>query len=379
MVHTFYREPGGEDRSFRAEVDLLRRHGHHVVEFTSTNDEFARRSPIAQATGAVWNRDALRELERVIAAQSPEVVHVQNTFPAMSPAVIRGAKAAGLPVVMSLRNYRLTCVNSYLFRDGGPCESCVGSRFPWRGVVHRCYRTRAASAVVATMNAVHHFSGTWRDSVDRFILMSEFQRSELASLVPAEKTVVKPNFLDPDPGRGAGGGGFVLYVGRLSPEKGILQLVRAWPGNGRGTPLVVVGDGPDRAEIDRLARDRGIHVLGRRGEEDVLDLVGTAEALVLPSLWFEGFPRVIVEAFARGTPVIGYDIGTQGAVLATGGGMTVPVGRPGDLVDAAISVAHDSSRRAVLSESARARFLRDHTAERNYEILIDTYSSIVRG
>src|SRR5262249_12709039 len=159
-----------------------------------------------------------------------------------------------VPVVQTLHNYRLLCVNSLLFRDQRVCEECLG-RLPWRGVVHGCYRgSRGASAAVAGMVGAHRFAGTWRKRIATYIAVSEAAREKfIAGGLPAKKIVVKPNFIHPAPAIGAGGGGYALYAGRLSPEKGIATMLEAWQGARSAIPLKVVGEGP-LAEMVAAAR-----------------------------------------------------------------------------------------------------------------------------
>uniref|UniRef100_UPI002605A42B glycosyltransferase n=1 Tax=uncultured Thermanaerothrix sp. TaxID=1195149 RepID=UPI002605A42B len=228
LVHTHYQQPGGEDAVFEAEKALLERMGHEVIALTLHNRDLEHMPRSRQAAMTVWNRAAYRELRTLSWERRPQVVHIHNTFPLASPAVIPAAKAERIPVVMTLHNYRLLCANAVFFRQGRVCEECLG-RLPWRGLVYGCYgASRTASAVVATMLAVHRAWGTW-GLVDRYVVLTEFARQKfIRAGFPAEKLVVKPNFVDPDPGMGVSQGRYALFVGRLSPEKGVRTLLGAW-------------------------------------------------------------------------------------------------------------------------------------------------------
>ncbi len=374
-LHTHYQQPGGEDSSFIAEVALLRERGQLVFPLTFLNKDLEGLPPWRQAGLTLWNREAYRRVQEAIRERRPDILHVHNTFPLASPAVIHAAKAEGVPVVMTLRNYRLLCVNALFFRQGRVCEDCLGG-LPWRGVLHRCYRdSRPASAVVAGMLTLHRAWGTW-NLVDRFIALTEFARGKfLEAGLPPEKVAVKPNFVHPDPGPGEGRGGYALFVGRLSPEKGVFTLLEAWRLLGGRIPLKVVGDGPIMPEVSRLAQEvPGVEVLGRKGPEEVYALMGEASFLVFPSEWYETFGRVAIEAFAKGTPVLAARIGAVAEV--TDHGRTGLHFRPGDPEDLAAQVEWLLSHPAELSrmrKEARAEYEAKYTAEGNYQMLMNIY------
>nr|WP_237182009.1 glycosyltransferase [Rhodothermus bifroesti] len=332
-----------------------------------------------QAAVTVWNGEAYQNFRALIREKRPQVVHIHNTFPLASPAVIHAAKAEKLPVVMTLHNYRLLCVNALFFRQGRVCEDCLG-HLPWRGVVHGCYRdSRAASAVVAGMLTFHRLLGTW-DMVDRYIVLTEFSRQKfIRAGFPPEKLVVKPNFVHPDPGVGAGKGGYALFVGRLSPEKGVGTLLKAWESLGGRVPLKIVGDGPLAQEVSLTTqRIQGVEWLGRKDLEEVYALMGDAAFLVFPSEWYEGFPRVIAEAFAKGLPILVTAVGSQGSIIDDG--RTGLLFCPGDPEDLAAKVewllAHPRDL-ARMRQEARAEYEAKYTAERNYQMLMEIYQQAI--
>jgi glycosyltransferase involved in cell wall biosynthesis len=375
ILHTHYQQPGGEDGVVAAEVALLRERGHRVEVLAFHNRELEGLPPWRQAALTFWNREAYRRVREAVRSLRPQVVHVHNTFPLASLAVVRAAKAEGVPVVMTLHNYRLLCVNALLFRQGRVCEACLG-RLPWRGAVYGCYReSRPASAVVAGMLAFHRLLGTL-EGVDRFIALTEFAREKfLQAGFPPQKLVVKPNFVHPDPGPGEGRGGYALFVGRLSPEKGVGTLLRAWEVLGGRVPLKVVGDGPLGEEVGRAAaRLPGVEWLGRRSPQEVYALMGEAAFLVFPSEWYEGFPRVLAEAFARGLAVLATALGSQGAIVEDG--RTGLHFRPGDPLDLAAKadwlLSHPEAL-AQMRREARREYEEKYTAEKNYEMLVVIY------
>lgn len=379
IVHTHYLQPGGEDVTFRAGAALLRGQGHDVIAVTLHNRDLEGMPPWRQAAVTVWNGELYRRLRSLIRERRPQVVHIHNTFPLASPAVIRAAKAEGMPVVMTLHNYRLLCVNALFFRQGRVCEDCLG-HLPWRGVVHGCYRgSRAASAAVAGMVSLHRLLGTW-SLVDRFIALTEFARQKFIQAgFPPAKLVVKPNFVHPDPGAGAGRGGHVLFVGRLSPEKGVKTLLRAWERLGGKVPLKIVGDGPLAGEVRQaVKRMPEVEWLGRKAPEDVYALMGDAALLVFPSEWYETFGRVAIEAFAKGTPVVASDLGALAELVHHGRtGLLFRSGDPEDLAAKVEWLLSHPKELARMRREARAEYEAKYTAERNYEMLMEIYQQAI--
>lgn len=377
MVHNRYRIRGGEDESTDAERDLLRRHGHRVDLFEAHNDDIVDDRPLGVAAGTIWSRRAAAALAHKLRAGSYDLVHVQNFFPLLSPAVHYVAKRHGLPVVQSLRNYRLLCVNGMFFRDGRPCEKCADKSVPWPGVQHGCYReSRTASAAVAAMVATHNLLRTWHRKVDLFLALSEFTRAKfVASGIPPERIAVKPNFLPDGHEPGTGEGGFALYVGRLSPEKGIATMLEAWRQLPGDLGLRIVGEGPLEPLIRRhAADDPRITLLGVRPHDEVLAMMRDAAVLLFPSEWYETFGRVAIEAYAVGTPVIASDLGAVAEIVEPEvTGLRFTAGDAGDLACKVQDLLRDPQRLARLRQSARAAFEARYSTERNIELMTTLY------
>ena len=377
VVHNFYQQPGGEDQVFAEEVGLLRANGHAVETFTVHNDTVAQLGKFALARRTLWNDESYDRIAELVRRERPAIVHFHNTFPLVSPAGYHAARDNGARVVQTLHNYRLMCPAATFFRDGHVCEDCQGRFVPWPSVVHACYRdSRAASAVAATMLARHRASGTYRDAVDVYVALTEFSRGKFVEAgLPAGKIVVKPNFVAPDPGEGAGGGGYALFIGRLSPEKGVSTLLKAWECLGGRVPLKILGDGPLREQVvEAAARVPGIEYLGRRPSEQVYAILGGAEMLVFPSLWYEGLPRTIVESFAKGTPVIASRLGSMAELVSPGStGLLFAPGDPAELARHVGELLDNPTLLSDLRRGARREFLRAYTAERNYPLLMQAY------
>lgn len=376
VCHNFYQRPGGEDEVFRAETRLLSSRGHQVVTYTAENETIRGASRLEVAGRTLWNRTVYRELRGLFRRYRPEVAHFHNTFPLISPAAYYAARAEGVPVVQTLHNFRLGCPNALLFRRGRVCESCLGRAVPWPGVVYACYRdSRAATAVTAGMLGVHRALGTWSRCVDRYVALTSFARERfIAAGLPAHRIVVKPNFMFPDPGVGQHRGGYGLFVGRLSPEKGLETLLQAWERIGDRFTLKIVGDGPLAGLLEEPSS--GVEWLRWRSRDEVLALMKEAAFLVLPSEWYENFPMTLVEAFATGLPVIGSRLGSLAELIRDG--ETGRCFQPGNSADLAASlewaIAHPM-RLEVQGRVAREEFETRYTADRNYEMLTRIYAS----
>lgn len=370
VAHCAYQQRGGEDAVVEAEIALLRARGHAVATYRRSNDEVAGMAPAALAVQTLWSRRTVRELTPEIARFRPDVIHAHNTLPLLSPALYWAAARAGVPVVQTLHNFRLLCLNALLLREGRVCEDCVG-RLPWRGVARECYRgSRAASGVLAGMLVLHRGLGTYRHKVARYIALNDFCRDRfIAGGLPAERVVVKPNFVDaPPPPAGPRAG--LLYVGRLSAEKGIATLAQALRGV-PGAALRVAGEGAEAACLDGVP---GVLRLGALAADAVRSEMERALALVVPSIWYENFPRTLVEAFAAGLPVIASRIGALAAIV--GDGRTGLLFEPGDAQDLARKItwaqAHPAEM-AAMGRQARAQYEAEFSADVNYRRLLDIY------
>jgi glycosyltransferase involved in cell wall biosynthesis len=375
-MHDRYRIRGGEDECFDSELRMLREAGHEVRLLVDSNDRIAADGGVRAAADAVWSVRSYRAARAMLREARPDIVHVHNFFPRLSPSVYYAARAAGVPVVQTLHNFRLLCPRADLFRAGRRCEDCVG-RLPWPGVVNRCYRgSAAASAAVAAMIGIHRALGTWSRQVAVYVATSEFARARLVrGGLPAERLVVKPNFVAPDPGPGAGERGYALYVGRLSREKGVATLLRAWSGLGSRLPLMLVGDpslAPDLA--GGAAALAGVRCLGRRTFAETCELMRGARVVVVPSECDETFCRVVVEAFAAGTPVIASRVGAIPELIEDGvTGLLFAPGEPDDLVAKLDRLLGSEDGARALGARARAEYQSRYTAERNHAMLMAIY------
>lgn len=382
-VHNSYQIRGGEDESRELEENLLREMGHRVDIYEESNHSLKSIKPIPLALRTIWSSQSYRTVRRKLREEKYDLIHVQNFFPLISPSIYYAAKSEGVPVVQTLRNYRLLCPNALFFRDGQVCEDCLGKNIPYPGVIHSCYReNKAATAATSAMLTTHRAIGTWTKMVDKYITLTNFAREKLIEGgIPAEQIMVKPNFVHPDPQQGSGSGGYALYVGRLSVEKGVDVLLDTWEKLDCAIPLKIVGDGPLSGLVERaIDKFDGIEWLGRRPMPEVHQLMGEAMFLVFPSKWYETFGRVAVEAFAKGTPVIAANIGAISELIDSG--RTGIHFRPSDANDLAAKVKWALSNRdrlTLMRQEVRHEFESKYTAAANYKRLQEIYNLVLQN
>lgn len=384
LVHAYYRERGGEDVVFESERDLLKRYGHHVITFVRSNEEMEKRPAVANGLEMVWSGTTYRALLALLKREKPDVVHFHNTFPVISPAAYYACRDAGIPIVQTLHNYRLICPGALLMRNGVVCDDCVGKIFPWPGVLYGCWRgSMLGTGSVAVMLTVHRFLNTWRELVDRYIVLSEFARHKFISGgIPSSRIVVKPNFVYPDPGTGKHDGGYVLFVGRLSPEKGIKTLLQAWLFL-RDVPLRIVGDGELRNSVEQfVARNQlsNISIEGQLSRKQVFERMHHAILLVVPSDVPETFGMTVVESFSSGLPVIATPMGALTELIDDG--RTGLFFQTGDADMLAGKIRWALKNPAALHQmgvEARREYRKKYTAESNYQVLLSIYKSLLES
>jgi glycosyltransferase involved in cell wall biosynthesis len=381
LAHNFYRStaPSGEDTVYREERALLERHGVEVIAYERQSDELDSAGVMTLARSALdasWSEASARELSDLITRTRPDVAHFHNTFPLISPSAYGSCVAAGVPVVQTLHNYRLICPGAMLYRNGVPCEDCVGtSLLP--ALRHRCYRhSLPATASVVNMLWNNRRRGTYSSLVQRYVALTEFARERfIAGGLPADRIEVKPNGLTAPPPAGLGQSGYAVFVGRLSAEKGLQTLLDAW----KALPdihLKIVGDGPMRAQLEAQARSDSANVefTGRLERSRVAEVVGEASFVIVPSQWFEGFPMVVVEAFACGTPVIASRLGSLAEIVREG--ITGRLFTPGDpqALSAAVRAmfeAPEASRE--MRKNAREEFDARYSSAAGFKTLMEIY------
>jgi glycosyltransferase involved in cell wall biosynthesis len=381
VAHNRYKYAGGEDSVMRAEVDMLRSAGNDVevyeVDNKSIQGTVAR---IVAAASLFHSYNSFRKMGELLRKYQPDVLHIHNWFPLLSPSVISAAGEVGVPVVQTLHNFRMLCANGVLYRNEKICEDCLGKAFPLSATIHGCYSSsRVGSALVSAAFSYHRFAQTW-NGVSTFIALSDFQRSLLIrGGVDDARIVVKPNFVKETNEIGNGRGGYALFVGRLVPEKGIRTVLKAWETSKIPIPLRIMGHGPLAEEVCRRTKKlRSVDYLGQRSQSEVYAAMADARFLIFPSESYETFALTIVEAFSRGTPVLAADLESIADLVIDGktGFRFIP-GDPEDLIAKAALLSADAVGYQAMRHQCRRVYEARYTDKRNYRMLIEIYRNSI--
>lgn len=378
---------GGEDTTVEAESSLMRLKGHKVRVHIFDNAEMQEgfKGKLKAGISGIYNRSSARTVAKIIKEFEPDVVHVHNFFFTASPSILRATHNRKIPVVATIQNYRLICANALLLRDNKVCELCVSHDFPWYGVKYKCYHHSAIqSAAVGMIAAIHKWTGTWKNSVDKYITPSAFSRARLINSsfgVSPDKIEVKRNFIaDPGTGDTTTRKNYFLFVGRMAAEKGVHVLLEAW----KELPdeqLIIAGDGPEKDDlVSKFGSLSNVQFVGHKNKTEVLELMKSCRALVFPSIWYEGLPLTIVEAFATGTPVIGSAIGAVGEMVNNRyNGLLFDSGNPASLkqtIGLFNNLIADSSY--SFYENARESYLQNYHPDKCYSDTMRIYEKAIK-
>ncbi len=385
VIHNRYLEPGGEDSVVNAEIALLRSKGHRVLQYARHNRELAQfsnsRKTLLPFT-TTWNQESYRELRSLLRQERPAIAHCHNLLPLLSPAVYYACAAEGVPVVQTVHNYRLVCPGGNFFRDGERCCACQGSLL--KASLHGCYHdSRLQTGIISLMLGAHRALGTWHEKVTAYVAPSEFCRATLTQYgLPANKIVVKPHFaaeiLPPKNGLGD----YAICAGRLSEEKGILQLLNAWC-DLAGIPLMVVGSGPLEQNAKRIVRDSGIANItftGQLPHDETMSRIRNARFIVAPSRCYETFGMAVLEAMACGVPAIVPSTGALRELVCDGRtGLHVDVDSPEQLSTAVRWMWARPLETREMGSAARQRCREHYSANANYKKLTDIYEEALNA
>jgi len=378
---------GGEETVVNLEFQLLRKRGHEVEQFQISNAALKKASTLRQMLAApamLWSHSSYRKLHQRISQFKPDVVHVHNTFPLLSPSIFWAASSMGVPVVQTLHNFRNACVNTVLFREERPCEDCVGGN-GWPGLKHKCYSNSFfRTAAVIAMNFLHRFIGTYANKVDAYVALNSFSQDVFVrSGLPSSKVIVKANFVPESTLRHSTRSRQIVFVGSMMRHKGIHVLLKAWRQvNVPEANLLLVGDGPERSELQEHFKDvPHVSWTGSLPHQEVLRKIRESRALVLPTLVYENCPMVLLEAFAEGTPVIVPDLPSMMTFVDHDQeGLLYRAGDISSLAEALTkALATPEDAWSMWSTKGRAAHARHYNELTNYQQLISIYNSVIKS
>lgn len=379
VIHNYYQQSGGEDAVVAEEIALLERNDIAVELYAKHNDSIETMSRAQVALDTLWSIKSADEVSAVIKRFKPDVIHTHNTFPLISPSLYYAAARLNVPVVQTLHNFRLFCAQAMFMRESKVCEDCLG-KLPWRGVLHGCYRgSRIQSAAVVSMQGLHRMLGTYQNKVTRYIALNQFCSDKFIEAgLPMARMAIKPNFIDlpllenKDTQLRQGG----LFVGRLSKEKGLATLAEAASIYTQAN-IDVVGVGP---EEQMLSNNPNVHLIGWQVPAEIYAHMRSAAYLVMPSIWYENFPRTLVEAFACGLPVIASRLGAMAELINDGvTGLLFEPGNAKDLADKLQWADSHPEEMLNMGRQARREYEAKYTSAINFKQLMDIYKDAMNA
>jgi len=387
LAHCYYRSsaPSGEDSVFISEKTLLESQGVEVITLEKYNDNVnvsTLMGSIKTAMNTTWSNVSYKEVVQLIHEHKPDVAHFHNTFPQLSPSVYKACSDNGVAVVQTLHNYRIVCPSAMLLRDGKSCELCLNdSIFPVHSLKYNCYRgSLLATSSLALMIARNRVNGVYTKCVNRYISLTAFAKERfIRGGIPANRIVVKPNFLSHETCINENKENYVVFVGRLSDEKGIKTLIETWK-IVDDLKLKVLGDGHLREELEDICVRNNLNVefMGYCSQEKVLEVVNKAIFQIIPSECYEGFPMSVLEAFSCRTPVIASRLGSLGEIISDGEtGILFEPGNSKDLLSKINVLLADEGYRINLALNARKQFVEKYSEEVNFKLLMDIYNESI--
>jgi len=379
QVHNRYRLRGGEDAVVDNTLEGLRRHGHDAVLFSKDSDDIpdGLRGKLKATFGAVWSTSARAEMVAALEGEKPDVIHVHNVYPLLSPSVLAAAQSMAIPVVMTCHNYRLSCPIGVHFQGGAICERCRGGHEYWC-LIQNCRDNRLESAAYALRNGLSRRFNLFEKNIDKFMCISAFLKDYLVeSGLPAEKCCVVPNMIPiPETGIQAGDGQFVAFLGRFSEEKGIETLLEA-AALAPEIPVRLGGSGPLEKAL-RLAAPPNVRFEGMMARDQLAAFYRKARCTVVPSVWYETFGLVAVEAMSHGLPVIASRIGGLAELVADGEtGLQFPAGDAAALAEHMRTLWNNPARATAMGQAARQRVMEEYSEDRYIERLVDVYEEVI--
>lgn len=378
FIHTYYRLPGGEDAVVQNEMDLLRSQGH-TVDLLAFNNQG---KGLFKLLMLPFNPFSYKQTIDRIKEFQPDIVHIHNLHFAASPAVIYAIRKMKVPMVMTVHNYRLICPSASLFNNGNLFLDSLDAKFPWSAVKNGVYQNSKILTFWLALSTYFHKKLNTYKLVDKFIFLNPHSKQLfLVSTFPIEeeKCEIKPNYLLDTPfSLRPKKESFFFYIGRLTQEKGVMTLLKAFENT--STWLKIAGIGPLQSVVEEYAkRNSNIEYLGQQNREEIGSLLNDAEALIFPSIWYETFGMTIVEAFAKGVPVITSHLGNM-KVLVTDkvNGLLFKPGNSADLKEKVEQFKTiELGAKITMRHNARMSYEQKYTAEINASKLMAIYESCI--
>lgn len=381
IVHNYYLEPGGEDVAYNAEASLLEINGHDCKKLTESNKRVHLLKKYRLVIDAIWSKIWYKRIEENISHFQPAIAHFHNTFPLISPSVFYACNKNHVLVIQTLHNYRLICPSAMLLRDDTICEKCVNKKFAWPSIIYRCYHnSRTQTLAIALMLYLHKIVYTFCNKIDYFICLSEFSRNKFIQAgFRNDKLLIKPNFISNDPGQRQCNGDYFLFVGRLSREKGILLLIEA--AHLLDCPIIVIGNGALERNLKKNnTMKKNIKIIGNVPHEEVYKYLKKARALVAPSICYENFPLVLIEAYSCGVPVIAARLGAHAEIVKDRKtGLLFDAGNAADLKVKMEWAWNHPTEMSLMGKAARREYEEKYTAEKNYQLLMEIYQKAIEN
>jgi glycosyltransferase involved in cell wall biosynthesis len=380
QVHNFYQQPGGEETVMRTEGALLRANGHTVIEYFCSNDSIQHQGVLSKLkTGlqTIWSRYHFEKMSLLLKREKPDVCHVHNTFPLISPAVFHACHKAKIPVVFTVHNYRLLCANGLFLRNDMPCEECLTKNM-FHGVKHQCYRDSSlATATIAAAMEAHHFVNTWNKKINVIVALTSFQKEKLIQKgISESKIVVKANTLNIEPKRDTKTGEGLLFIGRLDRVKGadlLPKIAERFP----DLHINVLGQGP---LYETLSTFKNIHCFGHLSAEEVLEKIAACKAVILPTRFYEGMPMTIIEAFACGKPVITTNHGAMPTMIDQAeNGWLFEFDNLESLLTTVDLAMNKTADYSAIQKNCSNTFEEKYSPKIGYKNLMETYNLAIHG
>jgi len=380
LAHNYYQLRGGEDSVLANEKKLLEENGNEVITYFKHNEEINTYSKIKKLDllrSTSFSQTSYSDLIQFLKIEKPDICHVHNFLPLISPAIYSACNDLKIPVVQTLHNYRLICANGLLFRNGNVCEDCISSSI-YGSVLKKCYRNSSIQTyAIARMIDKNRQNGTWNTKVDAYFCLTEFAKKKfIAGGLPEDKLIIKPNFVEQPiveredkietP--------YLVFVGRLEATKGVHLLIEI--ADQLPIPIKVIGEGELRTALERK---NNIELLGKLSNKETQYYMRNATALIFPSIWYEGMPMTILEAFANQTLVISSDLGAMQSIIHNHkNGLLFTPNSATNLIKQIKFALSQATLSSEMVSNAHQDFLIKYSKRSNYEQLITTYSKIIQ-